>query len=105
MNIPNTINPTGGVKAMTLVKIEEAPVKLENYEAIVVLWRAAPNNYEVHLVRPHTQDKHIKGKLIARKGDPRYPSSSEWGRYGWTFKTEEAGRTWLQTLVNNQNAK
>lgn len=56
--------------------------------------------YEVWKMRTWGKDQHINGKLAHRKGDERFPKSSEWGVYGWTYCSEEEA---IRDLVEKES--
>ena len=45
--------------------------------------------YELMRIRVAKKDKGINGRLLVKKGEIQYPSSSEWGKYGWTTNSYE----------------
>jgi len=46
--------------------------------------------YEVIIVQIAKKDQSVKGRLIAKAGDERYPSPSQWGIAGWTYSASQS---------------
>ena len=54
-----------------------------------MLKTGASDVYEVIKVRKRKKDVHIDGRLVAAEGDEYYPSSADWGLYGWSYSSLE----------------
>lgn len=57
-------------------------------EAVAIYSRTNNNRtqYEVMYIREYQQDYDM---CNVKRGDLRFPTSNEWGRYGWTYNTVE----------------
>ncbi len=66
-----------------------------------MLKTGASDVYEVIKVRKHRRDMVIQGRVVAAEGDEYYPSSADWGLYGWSYSSLEDAEDKFRSLTTS----
>lgn len=56
-------------------------------------------HYEAIKILVETKTRKLPSGALRNAGSERYPSSNEWGKYGWTCKTIEEAEAKLRELT------
>lgn len=71
-------------------------------EGNVAVYKQEKNNYkafEVVVLRTMKKDNALTGQMT---GDERLPSTSDWGVFGWTYRSEDDANRKFEELIAKQ---
>ena len=53
-------------------------------------------SFEVMYLRRTKKNSYINGVLVSKEGEYKYPSTNEWGKYGYTCNTLDRAKTIIE---------
>jgi len=61
--------------------------------------KTGAEHHETVLIRVEPRTRKLPSGTIVKAGSEKYPTSSEWGSFGWTYKNQETAQAKFDALL------